>query len=163
MQRCIASGGKDQYGNPQSECEDFLKASRTDPTSGKSGNGSFACQDPIYNLGVCRDFRGKVTFQDDKLVELNLEVTDRDWNDVLGDVVLKFGKPDEAHTDTEENAYGAKFDLETASWTRPEYLLVVMEKINVPYNLKRFVEVNIVDHKYFVTTRSGHTGGSALD
>jgi len=60
MQRCIASGGKDQYGNPQSECEDFLKASRTDPTSGKSGNGSFACQDPIYNLGVCRDFRGKV-------------------------------------------------------------------------------------------------------
>jgi hypothetical protein len=156
MQNCSATNGRDGYGDTISACTDYLLTVKT-------GNGSFDCTLPMYELGTCRDFRGKVTFSDNKLVELNLEITDQEWGDVLPYVVTKFGKPDETRVDTVQNAYGAKFDLQKASWTKPDYLVVAFEKINLPYNLKKFVEINLIDRSYFQSQQAKKAHGNALD
>jgi hypothetical protein len=156
MQSCVATDGKDLHGNTIFACTDYLRTVKT-------GNGSFDCALPMHELGTCRNFRGKVTFADGKLVELRLEITDKEWSDTLPDMITKFGKPNETHTDTTQNAYGAKFDLQTASWTKTDYLVVAFEKINVPYNLKRLVEVTLTDRTYFQSQQAKKVHGSALD
>jgi hypothetical protein len=117
----------------------------------------------MYEVGICRNFRGNVTFANNKLVVLNLEVIDKGWDETLADVVSKFGKPDETHMDTMQNTYGAKFDVESATWTKPDYLLSAFEKINVPYNLKKFVEITLTDRGYFQEQQAEQPHGNAID
>lgn len=121
------------------------------------------CYDPAVQLGVCREFRGSAKFVDDKLVEVHLQITDKQWAEALSDVTAKFGKPDEVQTETAQNAYGAKFELQSANWTKPNYLLVTNESVNLPYNLKRFVEVNLTDRAYFQKQQSKKPQGNALN
>ena len=123
------------------ECTDVNQAVNT-------GNGKFHCDLPMYQTGICRDFRGNVTFYNNKLVELNLEITDEEWNQALADVTSKFGKPDEVHSDKVQNAYGATFNLQAATWAKSDYLVVAFEKINAPYNLKVFTEVILTTRSY---------------
>lgn len=153
IQLCAATNDRNRY--TVDGCEAYLD-------SFKFGlEAEVECQDPIFKIGVCRDFRGYAKFSNNKLVELHLEIIDKDWDDALPDVITKFGKPNEIHTVTTQNAYGAKFDLQTASWTKPEYLVTTFEKINVPYNLKKFVEVTITARAYFQSQQAKKS--SALD
>jgi len=102
-------------GPKESGCDEFLQIVG-------SGSGTLECSLPMYKSGVCRNFDGVVKFDNRKLVNLTLRITDKEWSEALGDVVTKFGKPDETRTNTVQNGYGAKFDLQTATWTAPDYL-----------------------------------------
>jgi len=162
MSRCISANSVDLPGFTDYHCESFLNVRKS-----VARTGNFHCEDPVFNsefsTDVCRDFRGDVWFENNKLVKIHLEIISGDWTSALSDVSAKFGKPDEIHVDSMQNAYGAKFDLQTATWTRPEYLVVAMEKVNLPYNLKRFVEVYLTDHAYFREQKAASHRGNSLD
>ena len=116
---CIETNDQKRY--TVDGCREFISFLSSMATGSKSAE--LGCQEPVFNMGVCRDFRGYAKFADNKLVELHLEITDKDWGDAMSDVTSKFGKPDETHIDTAQNVYGAKFDLQAASWTTPDYLV----------------------------------------
>lgn len=156
IQNCIASHGEGRHGITDFKCQDFLKVAQLG-----SANGSFECQLAMYEIGVCRDFRGRVTFENGKLVRIHLEVTDQDWESVLSSATEKFGKPLETHVVTSQNGYGAKFDLQTASWSAANYVVMAFEKVNIPYNTKVFVELDLVDRQYW--ERQNQKKASALD
>jgi hypothetical protein len=125
-------------------CDVFLKVVQA------GGNGSFPCDEPIFQTNtVCKEFRGRVTFKDNKLVELNLEVMNKPWESVLEDMTAKFGKPADTRTRTEQNVYGAKWELQSATWTSETYLATAFEKINTPYNLNRFVAITVSNRAYW--------------
>lgn len=154
IMKCESSGGKDRYGAPWFECDDFLTTLKVNPSTARAGTGSFSCENPIYQLSLCGDFRGKVTFQANKLVELNLEIADKEWNGAVKDVVARFGKPDERHIDREENVYGVKLDLQTATWVKPDYMVVLSEKVIVPYEMNKVVDVNLINRNYYENTHA---------
>jgi hypothetical protein len=122
-----------------------------------------AWENPEFDQEVCHNFRGKVTFVGYKLVELKLEVFNKVWDEVLPDVTSKFDKPDETHVDTMQNAYGAKFDLHNASWTKPGYLVVVLEAIDLHRDHPSYVVIDLQDRAYFQSQQTKKARGSALD
>lgn len=171
MQNCVTTDGKDTItwnanegkfnGDSGSRCNEFL------PTL-KTGSGSFDCQDmawenPEFDQQVCHNFEGRVTFDGGKLVELDIKVLNKDWDDVLPDVMAKFGKPDEVHVDTTQNAYGAKFDLHTASWTKPDYLVAAVEGINLHYDHPKYTVIVLEDRSYFQSQEAKKAHGNALN
>ncbi|AEU36094.1 hypothetical protein [Granulicella mallensis] len=158
-QLCIETNDQKRY--TVDGCSEFVAF--VSSIANGSQSAELKCQDPIYGLGVCRDFRGYAKFAHNKLVELNIEITDKAWSEALTDATSKFGQPDETHSDTVQNVYGAKFDLQTATWTKPDFLVVAFEKINVPYNLNRFIEITLTDHAYFQSEQAKKAHGSALD
>lgn len=155
---CIVSRGVGPHGITDFHCQDFLKATRMGP-----GTGSFDCNLAMYEIGVCRDFRGRVTFEGGKLVEIHLEVTDQDWDSVLNSAIQKFGKPDETHVVTTQNAYGAKWELRRASWSASDHVAKAYEKVNLPYNAKVFVELDLMSKEHWDEQNKSAASQNPLD
>jgi len=175
MQKCQAgSTGKNVDSKFSDRCDAFLHTLNASPVS-----GSFDCAGAVEaNSGYDADFIksfidganlpcfeliGRVTFENDKLVKFDLNFMNQPWEEVLPDIIAKFGKPTEKHIETVQNAYGAKFDLQRTSWITPQYIVVAFEKLNLPYSLVKLVEVHITDHKYFDEQKSKQLHANALD
>lgn len=155
---CIATRGVGPHGITDYRCQDFLRVTRSG-----AANGSFDCNLAMYEIGVCRDFRGRVTFEDGKLVEIHLEITDQDWDAVLNSAIQKFGKPEETHVVTTQNAYGAEWELRRASWSTTDHVAMAYEKVNLPYNAKVFVELDLMSKEYWDQQNKSAANPNPLD
>jgi hypothetical protein len=154
-------------------CEEFLQTLNTSPV-----NGTFQCAGSPEGKGytaeftrsfidgantACFELLGKVTFENDRLVKFDLNFSNHPWEEVLPDIITKFGKPTATHVDAWQNGYGAKFDLRTATWITHEYVVVASERLNLPYSLVMLMGAQITDHKYFEEQQAKNAHGSVLD
>ena len=107
----------------------------------------------IYDLPMfmCRDFEGYVRFEDNRLVEINLELPrDNSWQEALADATSKYGKPDLVETDIAQNSYGARWDLQDAIWSKTDFTVFMTERLTVAHSPTRFVVVRVTDSKFWL-------------
>lgn len=154
MANCISTNGKDEHGDRTFECDDFLSARKT-------GSGHFDCTLPMYQTGVCRDFVGDATFSKGRLVEITVGDYDADWDDFLREAAAKFGVHFETKTDTVENAFGATYQLNSATWSTPQYIAIAHERFTEAGN-KIYPELELIDLAYS-TDQAAKKHHSSLD
>jgi len=145
---CASAAGSKKKVKVTKECYDFQVATGTGMTE------RIECADPtVFSANedpmrrMCREFEGYVRFESNKLVEINIELRDSSWADALSDATNKFGKPDSVETDTAQNAYGAKWELQNALWSKSGFIVFADEKLNSIQ--RRVVEVTLTDSVFW--------------
>jgi hypothetical protein len=122
----------------------------------RTGSGGFVCQIPMSSPYVdddpCGDFAGIVTFENNKLVILRLELDGNSWSVAVSDVTAKYGPPTENRVDTMQNGFGAKFDYHVALWAKPKFVIEVREDDNPLSNthMRRETLVEFTESEYLL-------------
>ena len=155
---CAGAVGN-EYDKSSSECHRLHDATFAGMT------GEIHCDDPKYNphpdpiydvpMSMCQEFQGSATFEDNRLVDIHLEIRFISWEEALDDATSKYGKPDLVETRTEQNGYGATWDLQDASWshypsaldTVPDFTIFMAEELG---KYTRLVVVQVTDHKFWL-------------
>jgi hypothetical protein len=141
----------------------YLSCDRDYPSVVKTGSGSLRCYPFLdrADTNVCHDFIGTATFDGGKLVAIELIIAE--WADALTDISAKFGNPTETGTASMQNQFGAKFDVQTATWVTSGVLAYATEEVNPNYSHPRYVRATFTDRKYFEAQQAKKHQSNALD